>query len=164
MIAPFLIHCGGVQRQNYTRLCHCSNIYKPNCIFPADSRLIIGAEVVGSSSYILHSIFKKAVCLAACCNEYLSSSLDSGLVSLLHGDKIRTPQSAGSNSGQEQACKPIVKTDSQYLARKEAAGSEGRKGGGGCIISRAAVYCQVFTLFLRCLRKKERDMDCGTSG
>lgn len=47
------------------------------------------------------------------------------LVSLLHGDKIRTPQSAGSTSGQEQPSKPIVTSDSQYPARKEAAGTEG---------------------------------------
>ena len=84
-----------------------------------------------------------------------SPALWTPLVSLLHGDRIRRPQSAGSTSGQEQPSKPIVTTDSRYPARKEAAGTE---GGGSLHNIGAAVYCQVFTLCLRFLKSEERGL------
>lgn len=62
-----------------------------------------------------------------------SPALWTPFVSLLHGDKIRTPQSAGSTSGQEQPSKPIVTTDSRYPARKKGR-RDGGRGGGCCII------------------------------
>lgn len=83
----------------------------------------------------------------------ISPALWTPLVSLLHGDKIRTPQSARSTSGQEQPSKPIVTIDSRCPARKEAGGTE---EGGSLHNIGAAVYCQVFTLCEMPQKRRER--------
>lgn len=108
-------------------------------------------QVKVSLLHLVHNIYGKAVFLAVS----TSPALWTPLVSLLHGDRIRRPQSAGSTSGQEQPSKPIVTTDSRYPARKEAAGTE---GGGSLHNIGAAVYCQVFTLCLRFLKSEERGL------